>query len=70
MPGYDEEAFGHAIWPAIQIFIRAKNLVEDITGKPMRVFGSRYFAYDETTLKAADSLEGVYLARGTQTSPP
>ena len=32
----------------------AKDLVESVTGKPMRVFSSRYFAYDENTLKAAD----------------
>jgi peptidoglycan/xylan/chitin deacetylase (PgdA/CDA1 family) len=44
----------------------AKELVENITEKPMRVFGSRYFAYDETTLQVADEL-GVdfILARGT-----
>jgi hypothetical protein len=43
-----------------------KESVESITGKPMRVFGSRYFAYDENTLKAADSLGIEYvLARGT-----
>lgn len=44
----------------------AKDMVENITGKPMRVFGSRYFAYDETTLKVADELGIDYiLARGT-----
>jgi hypothetical protein len=33
----------------------------------MMVFGSRYFAYDENTLKAADELGIKYiLARGTQ----
>jgi hypothetical protein len=40
--------------------------VEKITHKPMRVFGSRYFAYDENTLRAADALGVDYvLARGT-----
>lgn len=40
--------------------------VEKITLRPMRVFGSRYFAYDENTLRAADALGVEYvLARGT-----
>ncbi len=44
----------------------AKDTVEHITLKPMRVFGSRYFAYDENTLKAADALGVEYiLGRGT-----
>jgi hypothetical protein len=44
----------------------AKNTVERIIHKPMRVFGSRYFAYDENTLKAADALGIEYvLGRGT-----
>ena len=43
-----------------------KDAVESITHKPMRVFGSRYFAYDENTLKAADALGIEYvLGRGT-----
>ena len=43
-----------------------KQSVEDITHKPMRVFGSRYFAYDESTLRAADALGVDYvLGRGT-----
>lgn len=43
-----------------------KELVEEVTGRPMRVFGSRYFAYDENTLAAADALGIEYvLARGT-----
>ncbi len=37
-----------------------------ILHKPMRVFGSKYFAYDENTLRAADALGIDYvLARGT-----
>jgi len=45
----------------------SKDSIESITGKPMRVFGSRYFAYDETTLKAADTLGIEYiLGRGTR----
>ncbi|NCB20973.1 MAG: hypothetical protein EOM88_03590 [Clostridia bacterium] len=44
----------------------AKELVESITNKKMKVFGSRYFAYDENTLKAAAELDIEYiLARGT-----
>jgi Polysaccharide deacetylase len=44
----------------------AKDAVERVTHRPMRVFGSRYFAYDENTLKAADALGVEYvLARGT-----
>lgn len=43
-----------------------KEAVEVVTGKPMRVLGSKYFAYDENTLKAADQLGIDYvLARGT-----
>ncbi len=43
-----------------------KESVEHITHKPMRVFGSRYFAYDENTLRAADALGIEYvLGRGT-----
>ena len=43
-----------------------RDAVESITHKPMRVFGSRYFAYDENTLKAADALGIEYvLGRGT-----
>ena len=43
----------------------SKELVESITGKEMRVFGSKYFAYDENTLKAADALGIKYiLGRG------
>lgn len=43
-----------------------KTLTEGITGKPMRVIGSAYFAYDETTLQVADELGIEFvLARGT-----
>jgi hypothetical protein len=49
-----------------QFMKETKDSVESITGKPMRVFGSRYFAYDENTLKVADALGVEYiLARGT-----
>lgn len=46
--------------------LEAKEAVEHITHKPMRLFGSRYFAYDENTLRAADALGIEYvLGRGT-----
>jgi len=49
-----------------QFMKETKDSVESVIGKPMRVFGSRYFAYDENTLKAADALGVEYvLARGT-----
>lgn len=44
-----------------------KEAVEAVIGKPMRVVNSGYFAYDETTLKAADALGVEYvLGRGTR----
>lgn len=44
----------------------AKEAVEQVTHMPMRLFGSRYFAYDENTLRAADALGIEYLlGRGT-----
>lgn len=43
-----------------------KDRVQSCTGKPMRIFNSKYFAYDETTLKVADKLGIEYIfARGT-----
>ncbi|MBN2374372.1 hypothetical protein JXL19_11360 [bacterium] len=40
--------------------------IEACIGKRVRVFGSRYFAYDENTVKAAEALGIEYvLARGT-----
>jgi hypothetical protein len=42
-----------------------KDKIESRTDKPMRVFGSKYFAYDENTLKAAEALGVKYIfARG------
>lgn len=65
--GYAEQAFWDVPYDTqLQIMRETKSMVEQITGKPMRVFGSRYFAYDENTLKAADALGIEYiLARGT-----
>ena len=45
---------------------KTKNRIEACIGKPIRVIGSQYFAYDENTLKVADALGIPYvLARGT-----
>jgi hypothetical protein len=42
-----------------------KDKIESRIGKPMQVFGSKYFAYDENTLKAAELLGLKYIfARG------
>ena len=44
----------------------AKEVIERITGKPMRTFSSGYAAWDENTLKAADEVGVEYVfARGT-----
>jgi hypothetical protein len=66
--GYDQTAFwGMPYEEQYNYMKEAKDLVECVTGKTMRVFGSRYFAYDENTLKAAEDLGIEYiLARGTQ----
>jgi len=66
--GYDKAAFWDMSYEDQFKYLKeAKETVEKITGKEMRVFGSRYFAYDETTLKAADALNIQYiLGRGTQ----
>jgi hypothetical protein len=43
-----------------------KERIEACTGTDVRIIGSRYFAYDENTLKAADALGIPYVfARGT-----
>lgn len=64
--GYDKAAFWDMSYDEQYKYLKeSKDLVEKITGKEMRVFGSRYFAYDETTLKAADALGIKYiLGRG------
>ena len=65
--GYDGAPFWDMPYDQqYQLMEEAKQLVEGVTGKTMKVFGSRYFAYDENTLKAADALGVEYvLARGT-----
>lgn len=48
-----------------EVMSRIKDKVETCTGKSMRIFGSKYSAYDEATLKAADELGVPYVfARG------
>ena len=43
-----------------------RDKIEFCTGKKMKAFGSRYFAYDENTLKVAEALGIEYVfARGT-----
>ena len=65
--GYDGAPFWDMPYDQqYQLMEESKKLVEGVTGKTMKVFGSRYFAYDENTLKAADALGVEYvLARGT-----
>lgn len=64
--GYDEAPFWNMPYEEQYQHLQAsKELVERITGKKMRVFGSRYFAYDENTLIAASQLDIDYiLGRG------
>lgn len=48
---------------------KAKEKIEAITGKPLRIIGSKYFAYDENTLKVAEELGIEYvLGRGVTKS--
>jgi hypothetical protein len=50
----------------LSIMTTVKERIESALGTEMRVFGSKYFAYDENTLKAAQELGIEYvLARGT-----
>ncbi|MGD2108037.1 MAG: polysaccharide deacetylase family protein [Phycisphaerae bacterium] len=65
--GYAEEALWDIPYDTqLSVMQETKELLKSVTGRPMRVFGSRYFAYDENTLKAADTLGVEYvLARGT-----
>ncbi|MDD4785191.1 MAG: polysaccharide deacetylase family protein [Candidatus Shapirobacteria bacterium] len=64
--GYDKAPFWDMSYDEQYQYLKeSKDLVEKITGKKMRVFGSRYFAYDEMTLKAAQDLGIEYiLGRG------
>jgi hypothetical protein len=45
---------------------RIRDKLESIVGRPMRVMGSQYFAYNEDTLRVAEKLGAEYIfARGT-----
>jgi hypothetical protein len=49
----------------LQGMLDAKEVIERVTGKPMRTFSSAYAAWDENTLKAADEVGVEYVfARG------
>jgi hypothetical protein len=49
-----------------EIMRRSMDRVRSCTKEPMRIFGSKYFAYNENTLKIADDMGLEYLlARGT-----
>ena len=55
--GYDEQR---------EIMIKTKEGIEACTGKKMRIFSSKYFAYTEDTIKIAEELGIEYVfARGT-----
>lgn len=64
--GYDEAPFWDMSYEEqYEHLNNSKELVERISGQKMRIFGSRYFAYDENTLKAANELDIDYiLGRG------
>ncbi|MFA5714870.1 MAG: polysaccharide deacetylase family protein [Candidatus Paceibacterota bacterium] len=66
--GYDSEPFWDMPYEKqYQYMKESQEFIYSITGKKMKVFGSKYFAYDENTLKVADALGIEYiLARGTQ----
>ena len=49
----------------VQGMLDAKEVIERVTGKPMRTFSSGYAAWDENTLRAADAVGVQYIfARG------
>jgi len=50
----------------LSVIKNSKEKIFECTGREIRVFGSRYFAYDENTVKAAQELGLEYVfARGT-----
>jgi Polysaccharide deacetylase len=63
---YNEKPFWNEPYHFQQeVMSRIKNKVEACTGKPMRIFGSKYSAYDEITLRVANELGVKYVfARG------
>lgn len=64
---YNEQPFWEVDYDGqYEIMSRLKEKLDVCSGKSMRVFGSKYFAYDESTLQIADKLGIDYvLARGT-----
>jgi len=64
---YNGQPFwGEAYDVQYEVMSRIKDKVQSCIGKSMRIFGSKYFAYDESTLQIADKLTIEYvLARGT-----
>lgn len=65
--GYGKEPFWNMSYEdQYNIMKEYKEYHESVTQKPLKIFSSKYFAYDENTLKAADALGIPYiLARGT-----
>lgn len=64
---YNEQPFWNEGYDIqYEVMSRIKNKVQSCINKPMRIFGSKYFAYNEATLQAADKLGIEFvLARGT-----
>ena len=65
---YNEQPFWDEDYETqLEIMSRIKAGLKSCTNKPLRIFGSKYFAYDENTLQIADKLGVDYiLARGTK----
>ena len=65
--GYNERPFWNEPYSfQYEEMSRVKDKVQSCIGKPMCIFGSKYCAYDEVTLKVADELGVEYiLSRGT-----
>jgi hypothetical protein len=64
---YNEQPFWNEVFDIqYEIMSRIQDKVQSCISKPMRIFGSKYFAYNEATLQVADTLGIEYiLARGT-----
>ena len=64
--GYNERPFWNEPYSfQYEEMSRIKDKVQTCINKPMHIFGSKYFAYDEVTLKVADELGVEYVfARG------
>jgi hypothetical protein len=64
---FNEAPFWDETYDAqFEIMNRITGKVRSCIGKPLRLFGSKYFAYDENTLRAAENLGIDYVpARGT-----